>query len=284
MQRASARSRTESQGSDRALSPGVRQERDARLDGLTALITGGGRGIGRAIALAFARAGAQVAVAARTRSEIERVAEECRSFGVPALAVPLDVTDGAACRDSVARCLAEWDQIDILVNNAGTAESAKFTETGDDVWDRTLAVDLTGPFLMTRAALPAMLARSSGAVITISSIAGRVGAPYIAPYCAAKHGVLGLMRSLAAEYARSGVTFNCVCPAYVDTPMTARTIEYIMRRTGRSRDEALGALLTPQGRLIEPEEVAAVCVLLAGPGGRSITGQAINVDGGMVQA
>jgi NAD(P)-dependent dehydrogenase (short-subunit alcohol dehydrogenase family) len=223
-------------------------------------------------------------VAARTITEIEEVASECRRAGGTAIAVHLDVTDAVGCAVAVESCTAEWGQLDVLVNNAGTAQSAKFTEIDDELWRRTLDVDLTGPFQMTRAALPAMLARSSGSVITISSIAGKVGAPYIAAYAAAKHGVLGLTRSLAAEYARSGITFNCVCPAYVDTPLTHRSIEFIMERTKRSRDEALHALLTPQGRLIRPDEVAAVCVLLASPEGRSINGQAINVDGGTVQS
>jgi NAD(P)-dependent dehydrogenase (short-subunit alcohol dehydrogenase family) len=284
MHRASARPPAGRQQAEASPSEVPGQSDDTRLDGLAALVTGGGRGIGRAIALAFAAAGARVAVASRTSSEIQDVAEGCRDLGARAMAVPLDVTDAAACASAVQRCTTEWGQVDILVNNAGTAESAKFTDIGDDLWNHTLAVDLTGPFLMTRAALPGMLARSRGVVITISSIAGKVGAPYIAPYCAAKHGVIGMTRSLAAEYARSGVTFNCVCPAYVDTPMTAATVDFIMRRTGRSRDEALEALLNPQGRLIQSEEVAAVCLLLAGPHGRSITGQAINVDGGTVQS
>jgi NAD(P)-dependent dehydrogenase (short-subunit alcohol dehydrogenase family) len=262
----------------------TRHSRKYRLADSVALVTGGGRGIGRDIALAFAEEGARVAVASRTLGELERVASECRERGVPAIALSLDVTDPSACARAVERCISEWGRVGVVVNNAGTAESAKFTEIGEDLWSRTLAVDLTGPFLMTRAALPAMLARSSGAVISISSIAGKVGAPYIAPYCAAKHGVIGLMRSLAAEYARSGVTFNCVRPAYVDTPLTDRTIDSIMTRTGRSREEAIAALYTPQQRLIRPEEVAAVCILLAGPDGRSINGQAINVDGGTVQS
>jgi NAD(P)-dependent dehydrogenase (short-subunit alcohol dehydrogenase family) len=225
-----------------------------------------------------------VAVAARTLSEIEAVASECRSLGTSAFAAQLDVTNPVSCAAVVDRCTSEWGSIDVLVNNAGTAESSKFLEIDDDLWQRTLDVDLTGAFYMTRAAIPNMIARSAGAVITISSIAGKVGAQYIAAYSAAKHGVIGLMRSLAAEYRLTGVTFNCVCPGYVDTSMTVTTIENIMRRTGRTREESLRALLTPQGRLIRPEEVAAVCVLLASPEGRSINGQAINVDGGTVQS
>ncbi len=248
------------------------------------LVTGGGRGIGRAVALAFAAEGASVAVAARTRESLEEVAGECRAAGARAIAVPLDVTDEASCVVAIERCESEWGHLDVLVNNAGLATSQKFTDVDNATWYRTLAVDLTGPFFLTRAALPGMLRRRHGAVITIASIAGKQGAPYIAPYVAAKHGVIGLMRALAAEYAASGVTFNCVCPAYVDTPMTEEAIVHIMRKTGRNREEALGPLLTPQGRLVQPAEVAALCVLLASAIGKGINGQAINVDGGAVQS
>lgn len=250
------------------------------LEGRTALITGGGRGIGRAVALAFAREGARVAVAARTATEIEAVAGEC---GRGAVAIPIDVTDERACVGGVARAEQELGGLDVLVNNAGIAASSRFTDVDTATWRRIMAVDLDGPFLMTRAAVPGMLQRGSGAVIAIASISAKVGAPYISAYSAAKHGLLGLMRSLAAEYARRGLTFNCVCPAYVDTPMTEASIANIMARTGRTREQALEALLTPQGRLVSPLEVAAVCVLLASEAGRGINGVAINVDGGQVQ-
>jgi NAD(P)-dependent dehydrogenase (short-subunit alcohol dehydrogenase family) len=249
------------------------------MEGRTALVTGGGRGIGRAVALAYAREGARVAVAARTLTEVEAVARECGG-----LAIQLDVTDEAGCREAVARCERELGSLDVLVNNAGIAASQKFTELDTESWRRILAVNLDGPFFMTRAAVPAMLARGSGSVIAIASVASRVGAPYIAAYTAAKHGLLGLMRALAAEYARRGLTFNCVCPGYVDTPMTQHTVDNIMARTGRPHDQALQPLLTPQGRLVSTGEVAAVCILLASDAGRGITGQAINVDGGQVQS
>jgi NAD(P)-dependent dehydrogenase (short-subunit alcohol dehydrogenase family) len=251
-----------------------------RLDGMTALVTGGGRGIGRAVALAFAAEGARVAVAARTVAEIEAVAAEC---GQGAIALPLDVTDESACDRAVATVRERLGGFEVLVNNAGVAGSHKFTELDTAAWRRVMAVDLDGPFFLTRAALPVMLGQGSGAVIAIASVAAKVGKPYVAAYTAAKHGLLGMMRSLAAENARRGVTFNCVCPGYVDTPMTEQSVANIMARTGRSREEALAPLLTPQGRLVSPEEVAAVCVLLASREGRGITGQAINVDGGFVQ-
>lgn len=250
------------------------------LEGKTALITGGGRGIGREVALAFAQEGARVAVAARTLTEVEDVAREC---GRGAIAVRFDVTDEEACAAAVARAEQELGRLDVLVNNAGIATSTKFTDLDTATWRRVMAVDLEGPFFMTRAAVPGMVERGSGAIIAIASIASKVGAPYLSAYTAAKHGLLGLMRSLAAEYARRGVTFNCVCPGYVDTPMTQTTIANIMARTGRTREQALEPLLTPQGRLVAPAEVAAVCVLLASDAGRGINGAAINVDGGQVQ-
>lgn len=252
-----------------------------RLEGMTALVTGGGRGIGREIALAFAAEGARVAVAARTVAEIEAVAAEC---GRGAFAIPLDVTDEAACAETVAAVRGRFGGLEVLVNNAGVATSHKFTELDTATWRRVMAVDLDGPFFLTRAALPGMLEQGSGAVIAIASIAAKVGMPYVAAYTAAKHGLLGMMRSLAAEHARRGVTFNCVCPGYVDTPMTEESVANIMARTGRDREQALAPLLTPQGRLVSPAEVAAVCLLLASREGRGITGQAINVDGGFLQS
>jgi NAD(P)-dependent dehydrogenase (short-subunit alcohol dehydrogenase family) len=251
------------------------------LDGRAALVTGGGRGIGRAIALSFAREGARVGVAARTRSEIEAVAREC---GEASVAIELDVTDPGACARAVAECERRWGVLDVLVNNAGTGAGRKFLDIDETAWRQTLDLDLTSAFTLTRAALPKMLERQSGAVIAIASVAGKTGVAYAVDYTAAKHGLIGLMRALAVEYARSGVTFNCVCPGYVDTPMTQQTVANIVAKTGRTHKEALKPLLTPQGRLVTPEEVAAVCVFLASDAARGITGQAINVDGGAVQS
>jgi NAD(P)-dependent dehydrogenase (short-subunit alcohol dehydrogenase family) len=257
-------------------------QESGRLSGCVALVTGAGRGIGRAIALALAGEGASVALGARTVPEIEDVAEECRRCGGEAMAVQLDASKRDSCEHAVRACEDVWGRIDVLVNNAGTATSQKFIEVEDSTWQYIMDLDLNGPFYLTRAALPGMLQRRNGAVIAIASIAGKIGGPYITPYATAKAGLIGMMRSLSAECAKKGVTFNSVCPAYVDTPMTARTISTIMEKTGRTREEALRALYTPQGRLVQPDEVAAVCVLLASPEGRGINGQAINVDGGQV--
>ena len=257
-----------------------------RLVNKAALITGGGRGIGRAVAFAFASEGARVGLVARTESEVKSVAEEIReAHGVVATFRSCDVSDAEAVArtfSSIAETLG--DEIGILVNNAGIAESAPFLKTSDELWHRTIAVNLTGTFNCTRQTLPSMIERGWGRVINIASIAGKVGGPYIAAYSASKHAVLGLTRSVALEVASKGVTVNAVCPGYVETDMTWRGVENISARTGRSKDEALDAIkrTSPQNRLVTPEEVAALVLLLASEDGRGITGQAINIDGGTV--
>ena len=257
-----------------------------KLSNKLALITGGGRGIGRAIALAFAQEGAGVAVAARTLAQVESVAKEiAEQFQVKVLPVTCDVSDV----DSVEQTFAQVSEFfgrgaDILVNNAGIAESAPITKTDDELWQRHLAINLSGSFYCTRAALPAMMARGWGRIINIASIAGKIGGPYIAAYSASKHGLLGLTRSTALEVAAKGITANAICPGYVDTEMTTRGVENITKKTGRSAAEAMAALrkMSPQDRLVTAEEVAALALLLVSEEGGAINGQAINVDGGSV--
>jgi NAD(P)-dependent dehydrogenase (short-subunit alcohol dehydrogenase family) len=258
-----------------------------RLAGKTALITGAGRGIGRAIAHAFAREGAALILCSRTLDEVTRVEEEIRrEFKVPVMSDVCDVSDPEAVRDFFLTSYNGFDHRapDVLVNNAGVAESSKFTETSDEFWRRHLDVNLSGTFYCMREALPTMVRGGWGRVINIASVAGKTGAPYVAAYTASKHGVLGLTRSVALEVARTGVTVNAICPGYVDTDMTTRAVEGIRAKTGRSAADALEAIkrMSPQQRLVTPEEVAALALLLASDDGRGITGQAINVDGGTI--
>lgn len=256
-----------------------------KLPDRVALVTGGGRGIGRAIALAFAREGAHVAVTARTVAELDAVAAEVRALGREALAVACDVAERAQVDDAVRRVVEGLGPVEILVNNAGIAVSAKLLDTDDALWDRHLRVNLTGAFLMTRAVLPGMLAAGWGRVVNVASIAGRQGYPYVAAYTASKHGLIGLTRAVAQEVVTSGVTVNAICPGYVATDLTWGAARNIQERTGRTYDEAVRSLAaySPQRRLIEPEEVAALAVLLASDDARGVTAQAWNVDGGAVQ-
>ena len=250
------------------------------LAGKVALITGGGRGIGRAIALAFAREGATVVVSARTAEQVEAVAEEIGGSAVPVVCDVADPQSVAAMFTRAHEALGRGP--DILVNNAGIAESATLVQTDDELWQRHLNINLSGTFYCTRAALPSMVEKRWGRIINVASIAGKMGAAYISAYAASKHGVLGLTRSVAHEVATLGITVNAICPGYVDTEMVSRGIEKIKTRTGRSEEEALETLknMSPQHRLVTVEEVAAVALLLASDDGRGITGQAINVDGG----
>ena len=257
-----------------------------KLPDRIALITGGGRGIGRAIALAFAREGAQVAVAARSLDQVEQVAREIADqFSKNAFPVVCDVSDIKSVEQMFSRLTEKLGRgPDILVNNAGIAESAPLTKTENELWHRHLAINLSGTFYCTRAALPPMIQRGWGRVINIASIAGKIGAPYIAAYSASKHGVLGLTRSAALEVAPKGITVNAICPGYVDTDMTTRGVENITKKTGLPADQAMESIkkMSPQNRLVEPDEVAALALLLASEEGRGINGQAINVDCGTV--
>lgn len=245
------------------------------LKGRHALVTGAGRGIGAAVARALAAEGARLTLLGRSREPLERLAAELGASPLQA-----DVTD----EESLARAFAEAGPLDILVNNAGTAVTAPFGKTDRALWDSMLAVNLTSVYSGCRLALPGMVERGWGRIVNIASTAGLRGYAYCAAYAAAKHGVIGLTRTLALETARSGVTVNAICPGFTATDMTETSLERIQAKTGRSREAALEELtrVNPQGRLVRPEEVAAAVVWLCRDGAASMTGQAIAVAGGEV--
>lgn len=260
--------------------------RERPLEGRGAVVTGGGRGIGAAIARRLSAAGAAVVVCARTEAEIAAVADELRERGGRARAATCDVTDPEQV-DALARDAVEWlDEAglapDILVNNAGGASSAPITTLSFEEWNHLIAVNATSTFLCTRVLLGGMMERGWGRVVNVASVAALSGARYIAAYAAAKHAVLGFTRCAAAEAAAHGVTVNAVCPGYADTPMTEETIERIAARTGRTREQALESLVapSPQRRLIEPDEVAHAVLALVAEEAHGINGQAIVIDGG----
>lgn len=244
------------------------------LDGRRVLITGGGTGVGADLARGFAAAGAEVVIAGRRREALEAVAGAAGGIRC----VIADVTDEAA----VAEMFAEAGPVDIVIANAGAADSAPLARTTTEMWQRLLDVNLTGVFFTLRAGVQQMEGRGWGRLIVIASTTGLKGYPYVSAYAATKHGVVGLTRSIAHEVARHGITANALCPGYVDTEMTERTIANIMSTTGRSHDDAVKALtrINPQGRLIAPAEVTAAALWLCGPGSDSINGQAIAIDGG----
>jgi NAD(P)-dependent dehydrogenase (short-subunit alcohol dehydrogenase family) len=249
------------------------------LEGRTALVTGGGRGIGRAIAERLAREGAKVVVTGRTETEITEVA--AAQGGV---AIQLDVTDRAAVEAALRSLDERGLHIDVLINNAGAAESAPFDRTPDEVWDRMMAVNVTSAFLLCRTLIPKMIARGFGRAINIASNAGLTGYAYSSAYCASKHAMIGMMRAIALEIARTPVTINAVCPGWVQTRMAEEAVSRIARKTGRDAADATRQLeaMSPQRRMIDPVEVAHVVAMLCSPDARGIHGQAIPVDGGQV--
>lgn len=287
----------------------------SRLAGHHALITGGGTGIGAAIARALVLEGAKLTLVGR---RIDKLEETARQFGrlFPAppddnrfvwssthgltvespdnswkkiggtpdwtVVIPADVTERAQVDAAFAAARETHGPVTILVNNAGVAESAPFAKIGADDWRRVLAVNLDGMFHCCQAALPDLLAAKQARIVTIASIAGLRGGAYIANYVAAKHGAVGLTRALAAEFAKTNLTVNAVCPGYVETDIVTRAVSNIVEKTGRSSEEARAALVAgnPQGRMIDAEEVAAAVVWLCLSESRSVNGQAIAIDGG----
>ncbi len=245
-----------------------------------ALVTGGGQGIGLAIARALTAAGAVVTVLGRGEGALARAVEDGAAAGYEVA----DVTDGAASAAALARAEAGRGPLAILVNNAGAAESAPIARLERELWDRCIALNLTAVYELCRAVLPGMTERRTGRIVNIASTAGLMGYRYVAAYCAAKHGVVGLTRALAVETARSGVTVNAVCPGYTETDLVERSALAVAARTGREAAEVKAGYArgNPQGRLVQPDEVAAAVLFLCGPHSAAMTGQAIAVAGGEV--
>jgi 3-hydroxybutyrate dehydrogenase len=244
-----------------------------------AVVTGGGSGIGASCAEALARSGARITLMGRDIARLEAQRDAMRAY-VDVACISVDVTNEAAVKEAFLQAGA----VDILVNNAGHAQAAPFTHTDAALWQRMLDVNLTGVFLCTRAALPSMLERGYGRIVNVASTAGQIGYAYVAAYCAAKHGVIGLTRALALEVATKGITVNAVCPGYTETELLRESLDQIMTKTSRSEQDARDALVrnNPQRRFVQPDEVASAVLWLCAPGSDAMNGQSISVSGGEV--
>ena len=245
----------------------------------TALITGGGSGVGAVMARMLADVGVKVVVSGRRSDVLAEVAEHQNITAIVA-----DVTDETSVRDMYTTMVDVVGTPDLVIANAGMAESAPFGKTSVDLWQRTMDVNLTGTFLTFREGLAVMDPAKPARLISIASTAGLKGYAYVTAYCAAKHGVVGLVKGMAAELASSPITINAVCPGFMETPMLAKSVENIVAKTGMSADAARASLakINPQNRFIQPEEVAETVMWLCSPNAASITGQTISVSGGEV--
>ena len=254
------------------------------LEGRHAIITGGSRGLGAAIADALAARGADVTVLGRDAAALEQVSAQLRGHGVAALALACDVTDAARVQSAFAEARAAHGDPYVLVNNAGQADGAPFLETTRALWDRMLAVNLTAAYLCTQQVLGAMLEHRAGRIVNVASTSGLRGYRNISAYTAAKHGLVGLTRALAAETVRHGITVNALCPAYADTDMARSAARTVMRDLGKTEAEATAAIArtVQRGTLIEPREVASAAAWLCSPDATGITGQAIAIAGGEI--
>ena len=250
----------------------------------TALVTGGGRGIGEAIAIAFAEEGANVIVTARSVDELEETVKKIEETGQKGIAIPTDLSQRETIAAFVKTVVSHHLTIDILVNNAGLGSgmnAKSVVEFDDGFWDTSIALNLTAPYLLSKAFLPAMINAGWGRVINISSVAGKLGYPTGAAYSASKHGLIGLTRTAALETATTGVTVNAICPGPIRTPMLAKRIQVSSELFDVSVEE-MEQTLNPIKRLLEPEEVASLALYLASDNAKSITGQSYNISGGMV--
>ncbi len=255
------------------------------LEGKHAIVTGGSRGIGAAIAAELVERGAKVTIMGRSAETLERQAQELRGKpGVTVAVEECDVSDEKSVRAAFGNASNTLGPPFILVNNAGTARSRMFSQTTREIWDETLAVNLTGTFLCTSEVLPAMLEAKSGRIINIASTAGLRGYRTMAAYCASKHGVVGLTKALALETAKHGITVNAVCPSYTDTYLTSLAVKNLINNLGKTSEEALGMLTgtIPRGTLITPEEVASAVSWLCSPATSGVTGIALPIAGGEI--
>ena len=248
-----------------------------RLEGRHALITGGGTGIGASAARALAGEGAQLSLLGRRMEPLQKVAGS-----IGGSAFQCDVTEPGAIERAFGEARTANGPIELLVVNAGIAESAPFHKMTRDSWDRIVATNLTAAFECARAAIGDLLESGNGRLVFIASVASIRGVPYAAHYAASKHGLLGLSRSLAAEYAKTNLTVNSVCPGYVDTPMTDQSVERVSKITGREEGEARSAItnMNASGRLVDPDAIANIVLMLCLPLSRDINGAAITIDGG----
>lgn len=255
----------------------------APLAGRHAVVTGGGRGIGAAIARRLAAEGARVTLVGRTPEALELTAKQLPG-AAEASAVPCDVTDAAAVAGAFAAAREQQGPVELLVNSAGQGASAPLARTSDELWRRMLDVNLSGTFFCIREVLPDMLAGREGRIVNVASTAGLRGYAYVTAYAAAKHGVVGLTRALAAELAATRITVNAVCPGFTDTDLLRETVANVMEKTGRSEQAALAELVrhNPQGHILDPDEIADTVAWLCSPGAGSITGQSISISGGEV--
>jgi NAD(P)-dependent dehydrogenase (short-subunit alcohol dehydrogenase family) len=257
------------------------------LAGQHALVTGGGTGIGAAVAFALGRQGARLTLTGRRADRLATTAETLAAqHGCAVLQQVMDVTDPVSVGRGVEAAASRHGPIGILVNNAGAAESAPFLKTELALLERMLAVNLRGAFLVTQAVAPAMLKARAGRIVNVASTAGLTGYAYVAAYCAAKHALVGLTRALAIEFAKSQVTVNAVCPGYTETDLLENAVTTIIGKTGRSREQARAELAAgnPMGRIVTPEEVAASVAWLCAPAAGTVTGQSIVIAGGEIMA